>query len=262
MALLLCVLASGSSGNCVYVGSERTRILIDAGLSGKATAERLREIGVEPETLDAICLTHEHDDHKASLQVLHRRYGVPLYSNTGTIDALSRSEAMAGLPWNIFTTGHSFEIGDLVLEPFRVPHDSYDPVGFVVSCGSARVGVVTDMGMATELIRQRLQDCAALVLESNHDEGMLRDSSRPWSLKQRIAGRQGHLSNAKAGELIVAVAGDTLRTVFLAHLSGDCNTPDLALRTVREVLHRGGISQIDVKLTYACRVSEVATVLG
>ncbi|MBT3193034.1 MAG: MBL fold metallo-hydrolase [Verrucomicrobia bacterium] len=260
MSLQLCVLASGSSGNCTYVGSEKTHILIDAGLSGKATTERLVDVGVDPESIHAICLTHEHDDHKASLHVLHRRYGVSLYSNSGTIEALSRNPKLNTLPWNVFTTGQPFTIGDLVLEPFRVPHDSYDPVGFVVSCGEVRVGVATDMGMATELIRQRLRNCGALVLESNHDETMLRESSRPWALKQRISGRQGHLSNEKAGSLIAEVAGDTLRTVFLAHLSRDCNTPDLAMRTVQQVLGREGCSHIDVKMTHASRASEITIV--
>jgi phosphoribosyl 1,2-cyclic phosphodiesterase len=260
MGLELCVLASGSSGNCIYVGSEKTRILIDAGVSGKATVERLKSIGVDPESIDAICLTHEHDDHKASVGILHRKLGVDLYSNSGTIEALSRSSRFAGLPWNIFSTGHSFEIGDLVLEPFRVPHDSYDPVGFAISCGDARIGVATDMGMVTDLIRQRLKNCGALVLEANHDEAMLKDSQRPWSLKQRIAGRQGHLSNEKAGGLIADVAGESLQTVFLAHLSSDCNTPDLALLAVARELKRASISHIDIKLSYASRPSELVRV--
>ncbi len=261
MALRLCVLASGSSGNCIYVGSENTNILIDAGVSGKATVERLTEIGVSPESLAAICLTHEHDDHKASLHVLHRRFGMGVYANSGTIEALAHNPKLSGLPWNVFTTGQPFEIGDLVLEPFRVPHDSYDPVGFVVRCGTARIGVATDMGMATELVRQRLRNCGALVLESNHDETMLQDSERPWALKQRIAGRQGHLSNAKAGSLLLDVAGDSLQTVFLAHLSRDCNTPSLALRTVKQVLHQGGLSHVDIKMTHASRISDLATVV-
>jgi phosphoribosyl 1,2-cyclic phosphodiesterase len=258
MALKVCVLASGSSGNCIYVGSDETQILIDAGLSGKATTERLSQIGVSPESISGICLTHEHDDHKASVHVLHRRYGLPLYSNSGTIEGFGSNPKLANLPWNVFSTGQPFVIGNLTIEPFRVPHDSNDPVGFVVNCGSARIGVVSDMGMATELIRQRLQNCGALVVESNHDEGMLRDSNRPWALKQRIAGRQGHLSNSKAGCLISEVAGDSLHTVFLAHLSSDCNDPDLALRTVKQELSRAGKSHINVKLTYASRASDVA----
>ncbi len=260
MALQLCVLASGSSGNCVFVGSDKTRILIDAGLSGKATAARLREIGIDADDVDAICLTHEHEDHHASLSVLHRRHGAELYANAGTLEALGRNRKLAALPWNVFTTGHAFGIGDLTVEPFRVPHDSYDPVGFAISRGSVRIGVATDMGMATELIRQRLRDCDALVVEANHDESLLQNSSRPWSLKQRIAGRQGHLSNAKAGALSLDVAGDSLQTVFLAHLSRDCNTPDLALQTVKEVLNRGACPHIDVKLTFAQRASEVVMV--
>jgi len=260
MGLDLCVLASGSSGNCIYVGSDNTRILIDAGISGKATVERLNSIGVDPDSIDAICLTHEHDDHKASVGILHRKLGVALYSNSGTIDALSRSSKFAKLPWNVFSTGHSFTIGDLVLEPFRVPHDSLDPVGFAVSCGDARVGIATDMGMATELIRQRLRNCGALVLEANHDEEMLRNSERPWSLKQRIAGRQGHLSNSKAGALIAEVAGDNLRTVFLAHLSSDCNRPEVAMEVVERELRHAKISHIDIKMSYSSKPSEMVRV--
>ena len=260
MGLELCVLASGSSGNCIYVGSDKCHILIDAGVSGKVTVERLNSIGVDPKSIDAICLTHEHDDHKASVGILYRRFGLDLYSNSGTIEALNKSSKFAGLPWNVFTTGHQFEIGDLVLEPFRVPHDSYDPVGFVISCGTARVGVATDMGMATELIRQRLRNCDALVLEANHDEVMLQDSPRPWSLKQRIAGRQGHLSNKKAGRLIVDVAGDSLQCVVLAHLSRDCNRPELALQTVSQQLKQGGVENVDLKLSYASRASDVIKV--
>jgi len=262
MGLEVCVLASGSSGNCIYIGSDKCRILIDAGVSGKVTVERLKSIGVDPESIDAICLTHEHEDHKASVGILHRRLGLDLYSNSGTVEALNKSPKFAGLPWNIFTTGHQFEIGDLVLEPFRVPHDSYDPVGFVISCGTARIGVATDMGMATELIRQRLRNCGALVLEANHDEVMLQDSPRPWSLKQRIAGRQGHLSNKKAGSLIVDVAGDSLKSVILAHLSSDCNRPELALQTVSQQLKQGGVENIDLKLSYASRASDMVKVLG
>lgn len=261
MSLRLCVLASGSSGNCVYIGSETTGILLDAGVSGKATVERLESVGVAPESIAGICLTHEHDDHKASVGVLHRRFGMALYANAGTLEALGRHRKLAGLPWNVFTTGYPFYIGDLQLEPFRVPHDSYDPVGFVISCGSARVGIVTDMGMATTLIRQRLRHCGALVLESNHDEAMLTASERPWALKQRIAGRQGHLSNAKAGELVIEVAGKTLQTVFLAHLSRDCNTPELALNTVCGTLARHGGNHIAVKLTYADKASELVTIM-
>ena len=140
MALTVCVLASGSAANCIYVASERTRLLIDAGLSGKETERRLQEIGVALDGVHALCLTHEHNDHRAALGILHRRTGMRLYANAGTIDAIEREEGREPLPWQVFTTGTPFAIEDLNLEPFSVPHDSFDPVGFAVSCGTVRVG--------------------------------------------------------------------------------------------------------------------------
>jgi phosphoribosyl 1,2-cyclic phosphodiesterase len=257
MALTLCVLASGSSGNSIYVSSDRTRILIDAGLSGREIDRRLDAIGVSLGEIRAVCVTHEHDDHRSALGVLHRRAGADVYANSGTIQALERAPGLAELPWRVFTTGAKFDVGDLQVEPFSVPHDSYDPVGFVVSCDAARIGVVTDMGMATGLIRERLRHCQVVVVEANHDTDLLKQCDRPWSLKQRIAGRQGHLSNADAGELIADIAGPQLTTAFLAHLSADCNRPELALRTVQRALARRGCGPVAVKLTYPDRVSEV-----
>ena len=258
MSLQLCVLASGSSGNCTYVGSSATGVLIDAGLSGKETLRRLESVGVDPGGVHAVCVTHEHSDHRSGLGVLQRKLGLQLYANTGTVEAVERDPKLQGLSWSIFSTGSPFQVGEMHVEPFSVPHDSYDPVGFCIRCGDACVGVVSDMGVATAAIRERLRHCQVLVIESNHDEDMLRDADRPWSLKQRIAGRQGHLSNTQAGELVADLAGPHLQTVFLAHLSGDCNTPDLATKTVRRVLEKRGITHVDVKLTYANRVSDVA----
>lgn len=251
------MLASGSTGNCVYVASPSTALLIDAGLSCKRTEERLQAIGTSLSSVSAVCLTHEHDDHRSSLGVLHRRYGVALYANGGTVDAIQNHGRDAELPWTVFTTGAGFDVGDLHLEPFSVPHDSYDPVGFVVSHGDSRAGIVTDIGSSTGLVRQRLRGCHVLVLESNHDVDMLQQSPRPWSLKQRIAGRQGHLSNAQAGELLCEIAELGLRTVFLAHLSDDCNSPALACNTVKERLYSAGHEHVAVKLTYRDRVSDV-----
>jgi phosphoribosyl 1,2-cyclic phosphodiesterase len=260
MSLRLCVLASGSSGNCIFVGSESTRILIDAGISGARTRERLSAVGIEMDSIDAICLTHEHDDHRSSLAVLHRRTGAQLYANSATIDALERGGKCRDLTWNVFTTGEPFSIGDVRMEPFSVPHDSYDPVGFIVTCGGVSAGIVTDMGMATGLIRERLRGCHALVLESNHDEQMLRDADRPWALKQRIAGRQGHLSNQQAATLLREIAGSHLQSVLLAHLSSECNRPHLADRAVRKALELAGCAHVSVSLTYADRPSAVVDV--
>jgi phosphoribosyl 1,2-cyclic phosphodiesterase len=258
--MTLCVLASGSSANCIYVASGATRILIDAGLSAAETGRRLREVGAELDTIHAICVTHEHHDHCAALGPLHRRHGMALYANSGTIEAIQRDTKKHDLAWQVFTTGSAFEIQDLRVEPFSVPHDSYDPVGFVVSTETTHLGIVTDMGTATGLIRERLKRCHAIVVECNHDPAMLRNSRRPWSLKQRIAGPQGHLANDQTGELIASIAGPHLQTVFLAHLSAECNRPELAQKTVQEILRRGGFSHVDVRLTYADRVSDVVRI--
>jgi phosphoribosyl 1,2-cyclic phosphodiesterase len=253
----MCVLGSSSGGNCIYVASDATAILIDAGLSARDTLRRLEQIGVAAAGLAAICLTHEHSDHTDGLVVLHRRTGAQLFANSGTIEALARRWGPGALPWNVFTTGSAFRIGDLELEPFSVPHDAYDPVGFVVAGAGARVGIVTDMGMATGLIRERLRRCHAIVVEANHDAELLHDAERPWSLKQRIQGRQGHLSNADAAALITEIAGPDLRAVYLAHLSGECNRPDLAREAAVEALPPGRREHVVVRVAAADRVSEL-----
>ena len=251
MALQLCVLASGSSANCTLIANESTRLLIDAGLSLRETVARLATLDVAAESLTAVCVTHEHADHQTSLGALQRKFGVGLYANAPTVEALERKTRLRDLDWNIFTTGQPFTIGDLSVLAFSVPHDSYEPVGFVVSDGQARIGVVTDMGLPTESIRQRLKNCDALVLECNHDEELLHASSRPWSLKQRIAGRQGHLSNRQAADLIADVAGTRLQTVLLAHLSQDCNRPELALATCRKRLASAQLDRVTLVVTSA-----------
>ena len=258
--LHVCVLASGSSGNCTYMASKQTRLFIDAGLSFRETASRLESIGVDLPTIDAVCVTHEHDDHTASLGILHRRSEVKLYANAGTIEALQHGGKLKDLPWNVFTTGALFEIGDLSIHPFSVPHDSYDPVGFLVCSGHSKAGIVTDMGMATGLIRDRLRNCQTIVIETNHDEQLLQDAARPWPLKQRIAGRQGHLSNQQAGQLVADIAGSELKVVFLAHLSSECNRAELAIKTVRKALEKSGHYDVELKLTYQDRASDMVAV--
>lgn len=261
MPLTICVLASGSSGNSTYISDGECGILIDAGLSYKEIRARLDLIGASPDCLRAVCFTHEHGDHTSALSTIHKRLGVDLYANSATIDAIESGNGHRGLlPWKVFTVGGPVRIGGLVIEPFSVPHDSYDPVGFVVSGGDARVAIATDIGMVTSLVRERFRGCHAIVIEANHDEQMLRDASRPWSLKQRIMGRQGHLSNDKAAELVAEVAGPDLRCVILAHLSADCNRPELALRAVNEALRKKGCDHVAVHVAYSNRVSEVVRI--
>ncbi|TAN35976.1 MAG: MBL fold metallo-hydrolase [Verrucomicrobia bacterium] len=256
MSLQICVLASGSSGNCTLVRSAETAILVDAGLSARETTRRLESVGCPLAHIRAICLSHEHSDHTAGVSVLHRRHKIPLFANSGTIAGL-RLDANEQLAWNVFQTGSPFAIGGLRVEPFSVPHDASDPVGFVVGDGATRVGVVTDMGSATHLIRERLRSCRAIVLEANHDVAMLQDSERPWSLKQRILGRQGHLSNEHAADLIADIAGPGLEHIFLAHLSSECNCAELALKTAVQRLEKLGHRHVRVSLSYPNQISDV-----
>jgi phosphoribosyl 1,2-cyclic phosphodiesterase len=253
----VCILASGSSGNCIFVGAARTRILIDAGLSGRETARRLELMGETLPSIQGICLTHEHGDHTTGLTTLHTRAGIPLYANAGTIEAVRKDNKLRNLKWQVFTTGADFSIGDLTITPFSVSHDAYEPVGFIAASDQVRVGIVTDIGVITHLVRERLRHCQVLIIESNHEERLLTDARRPWHLKQRIAGRQGHLSNRRAAELIAEIAGAELQQVFLFHLSLDCNRPELALKPTCEALHRRGLDQVRISLTYSDRISAI-----
>jgi phosphoribosyl 1,2-cyclic phosphodiesterase len=253
--LRVCVLASGSSGNCIHVESATTALLIDAGISARETLRRLEAAGLDPAKLRAICVSHEHTDHVAGIAQLHKKLGLKLYANGDTARAIRSGES---LDWNLFTDGCPFTIGDIEVLPFPLPHDAYAPVGFVLTCGSARLGIATDLGMPTQLARERLRGCQLLVLEANHDETLVHSSFRPWSLKQRILGRQGHLSNETAAALLADVAGDTLRHVFLAHLSKECNNLELALHIVRTHLESVGLGHVRVLPTHPDKPSEFA----
>jgi len=255
MSLEVCVLASGSSGNCIYIASEKTRILIDAGLSAKQIAIRLEQIGVVPESINGICVSHEHGDHIGGIRVLQKRHGIPVYANAGTLNGIRRQPKSEEISVKIFQTGAAFDLGDITVEPFSVPHDAYEPVGFRLTCMGVSVGSVTDIGMPTALVREKLKGCLAIVLEANHDEDLLREAPRPWPLKQRIRSRQGHLSNIDAARLISESATDALEHVYLAHLSSDCNTPDTAMRTVASQLRLDGLGHINLEISHAHQIS-------
>lgn len=246
--LRVCVLGSGSSGNSTWVEFGGDAILVDAGLSAQRTRRTLRDCGLDERKLRAICVTHEHTDHTCGIARLHALLGIPAYANTGT------AHAARNVPdgcWKCFSTGQPFSLGPFDILPFSLPHDAYDPVGYKIACGGACVGIATDLGMATTLVRGQLSGCNLLVIEANHDEELVRGATRPWRLKQRILGNQGHLSNSAAAALIADVAGDSLRTVVLAHLSRDCNREDLALETVRADLAARGLERIRVLAAHA-----------
>jgi phosphoribosyl 1,2-cyclic phosphodiesterase len=233
--LQLTVLASGSSGNALLVRAESTSVLIDAGLSARQLENSLAALGTAPAALSGVLLTHEHGDHTRGLKVFCSKNPVPVFTNPLTADHLRRGGLAA--EWRLFQTGAAFELGELRIRPFPVPHDAADPVGFVVSCGESSLAVLTDLGYATRQITHAIQGANAIVIEANHDEALLQnDQKRPWSVKQRILSRHGHLSNQAAAKLLAEAATENLRHILLAHLSEDCNSPELATQAIRASL--------------------------
>ena len=229
------VLGSGSRGNAAVIEEGDTRILVDAGLSARQLTERLSGVGVDPGSLDGILLTHEHRDHTGGLKVFLRSRSIPVYASALTRETLE-DRLSSGVEWRIFQQGHAFAVGEITVDAFALPHDAVDPVGFVCRGVDASIGIATDFGFVTNVVRDRLQGVDGLLVESNYDEKMLdQDTKRPWSIKQRIASRHGHLSNVQTAELVEELLSHGLKTVVLGHLSSDCNCPELAFSVVQEV---------------------------
>ena len=238
------ILGSGSAGNCALVETAQTRLLIDGGLSARQMAERLRLCGVNPLEIDGILLTHEHLDHAGGLDVWCKQFATPVYANSLTVETLRRAAPERRKDWRQFVTGSDFAIKDIEIQTFTVPHDAVDPSGFVLHHGGAALGFLTDLGFATKLVYERVRAVQTLVIETNHDEKLLQnDTKRPWSVKQRIMSRHGHLSNAMAAEVIAELLAANLRRAVLGHLSRDCNSPELAIGTVRA---RAGSSPLEI----------------
>lgn len=245
----LTILASGSSGNCAYLETEDTRLLIDAGLSARQIRQRLLVIGRSPENLNGILITHEHTDHTQGLGVLAGRLNIPIYCNRLTKEAI-QTQFPVPLDYRLFATGTTFELGDISIDTFSVPHDAYDPVGFLLRTHSGNIGFLTDLGHATRLVIERVRAAHTLVLEANHCVKMLQeDTRRPWATKQRILSRHGHLSNDAAALLATEVMTAELRHLYLGHLSSDCNRPALAQSVVSQALQRIGATHATVEAT-------------
>jgi len=230
----ICLLASGSRGNAVFVENGNTRLLIDAGLSARAVSERLDSIGVSPETLHAVLVTHEHKDHCQGLGPFARRYELPVYIHPDTLSALVNIGKLPEV--REFDTSVTISVRDLEIEAFPLTHDATQTVGFTVTGTDGKIGFATDLGMVTRLVRQRLSQCRVLILESNHDEEMLLKGPYPWPLKQRVRSTHGHLSNRDTAQLLSELLWEGLEGVFLAHLSETNNLPHIAFRYAREVL--------------------------
>ena len=249
MPVSLTILGSGSSGNCSYVETEDTRLLIDAGFSLRQIRQRLATIGRVPENLTGILITHEHSDHVSSVPALSEKLRIPIYCNRPTQEAIEY-QYQARLACRIFTTGATFEVGDILVETFSIPHDAQDPVGFLLRTSAGNFGFLTDLGHTTRLVLERIRPAHALVLEANHDIKMLQDCpTRPWSLKQRILGRHGHLSNEAAADAAEQIMSAELRHLYLGHLSRECNRPELAQYVMAEQLHHIGATHVHLRLT-------------
>ena len=230
------VLASGSSGNSVFVSDSHTKILFDAGLSGKEIEKRLAQIGEDPKEITCIVVSHEHIDHIKGAGVLSRRYKIPVY---GTKKTLISSEATIKQPHEkkFFNSGTPFFIGEIKINPFSISHDASDPCGFAISRFNSKLGIATDLGIATSLVKTRLQNCQAILLEANHDPDLLASGPYPWSLKQRIKSRSGHLSNQEARDLLGEIISPCMSRVILGHLSKENNHPQKAVDTVAQAIN-------------------------
>ncbi|MBI5695321.1 MAG: MBL fold metallo-hydrolase [Nitrospirae bacterium] len=239
----ICTLASGSKGNCVYIEGGGTRILVDAGLTMRETKLRLSLIDVRAEDIDAVIITHEHTDHIKGVGPLCRAHGIPVYI-TGQTYTAARDWIGKKVVVCEFETGTGFDIKGIRIEPFDIPHDAVNPVGFTFYSGTMKAGLATDLGYATTLVIERLKGCNALVLESNHDPVMLKDGPYPWHLKQRVSGKQGHLSNSDAGRLLEQLLHDGLSHVVLAHISQVNNMPELAHSASHETLRKNSCGHI------------------
>jgi phosphoribosyl 1,2-cyclic phosphodiesterase len=247
MAMRFCILGSGSSGNSALVVTEGSRLLLDAGFSARRLAALIARAGESIERVDAVFVTHEHGDHSSGIESLKRFPHLKFFANAATARAVQKTLTWSP-EWRIFETGTIFQYRDLEIESFAIPHDAQDPVGFRFSSGldgdlflpRRTLAWVTDLGHAPDNVRERIRESDVVVVEANHCHRMLEaDPRRSWTLKRRISGRHGHLSNERMSELLTSVASPRWRRIYLAHLSRDCNSRDAveeALMAIRSIL--------------------------
>ncbi|CUX41911.1 MBL fold metallo-hydrolase [Clostridium sp. C105KSO13] len=263
----LCSIASGSSGNCIYVGNDNTHLLVDTGISKKRIEAGLKELEIKGEELDGILITHEHSDHIQGLGVFSRKYEVPIYATPGTIEGIKHYAPLGKLPEGLLNPIHideRFTIGDIAVDPFRISHDANEPAGYRMNYGDKSVAVATDLGIYDEYTISNLKNLDAVLLEANHDIHMLEVGTYPYYLKRRVMGDKGHLSNELSGRLLCDILHSNLKRILLGHLSKENNYAALAYETVKlEVtLSDNDYKGEDLDMTVAKRdmISEIITV--
>ncbi|MCI9377959.1 MAG: MBL fold metallo-hydrolase [Eubacterium sp.] len=238
----LCSIASGSSGNCIMAGGGDSRLLIDAGISGKRIEKGLNSLGHKTSEMKGVLVTHEHIDHISGLGVIARRYGLPIYATRGTVEAISNTAQVGKIDpclFHIIKPDQEFTVGGLKALPVRISHDAADPVAYIIRSGGKSAGVITDLGAYGEHLVERLSGISLLLLEANHDVNMLQAGPYPYYLKRRIMGDRGHLSNESCGRLLARLLHDNCKGVLLGHLSKENNYPSLALEAVRMEITMG-----------------------
>ena len=263
----LCSIASGSSGNCIYVGSEHTHLLVDTGISRKRIEEGLHTLEIKGEELDGILITHEHADHIQGLGVFSRKYQIPIYATSGTIRGIKGYKCLGKMPDDLYheiKVDEEFSLGDISVHPFVISHDAKEPSGYRFEKGNKKIAVATDLGKYDDYTIENLKNVNALLLESNHDIHMLEVGPYPYYLKQRVMGDKGHLSNELSGRLLCDILHDNLRKVMLGHLSKENNYAELAYETVKLEVTLGDNpykgEEIPISVAKRDSISEVVTV--
>ncbi|MDO4260688.1 MAG: MBL fold metallo-hydrolase [Eubacteriales bacterium] len=260
----LCSIASGSSGNCIYTGSENTHLLVDAGISAKRIEAGLRELEVEGGDIEGLLITHEHSDHIKGVGILARRYGIPIYATQGTIGQMKATNSLGTIDeglYHVVRADEPFSIGDIRIEPFAISHDAAEPVAYRFECGEKSAAVATDMGVYSDYIVEHLRDLDVLLLEANHDIQMLQVGPYPYPLKRRILGEMGHLSNESAGQLLCRILHDNMKKIYLGHLSKENNYAQLAYETVKLEIQldpvKYGPTDFDIQVAERDRISGI-----
>ena len=249
-----CSLYSGSSGNSLFVESQNTKILVDAGVSCKKIEKALEDIDVNPSTLDGILITHEHTDHVQGLGTLSKKFDLPVFVNQETLDAMpTQKDKFSDKNIKTFKVTEKFEIGDLTINPFSIPHDAANPCGFNIYKDDKKISIATDIGHITNSILKELEESLFIMLEANYDPNVLKCSTYPFNLKTRIAGPTGHLSNEMAGKTISYLIKSGLKNAMLGHLSKESNFPELAYKTVVDELLENNYNENSLLLSVASR---------